>query len=50
LLSDDVALGPASTSVYLTLLMPIVAYVFLRLARRGVEKDIALVRSMDRLR
>jgi hypothetical protein len=50
LLSDDVSLGPASTSVYLTLLMPIVAYVFLRLARRGVEKDIALVRSMDRLR
>ena len=37
-------------NIYLTLLLPIVAYVFLRLARRGVEKDIALVRSMDRLR
>jgi len=49
-LSDDVTLGPAATSVYLTLIMPIVSYVFLRLARRGVEKDIALVRSMDRLR
>lgn len=49
-LSDDMTLGPAATSVYLTLIMPIVSYVFLRLARRGVEKDIALVRSMDRLR
>lgn len=49
-LNDDVALGVEATSVYLTLLLPIVAYVFLRLARRGVEKDIALVRSMDRLR
>jgi len=49
-LNDEMTLGPAATSVYLTLIMPIVSYVFLRLARRGVEKDIALVRSMDRLR
>lgn len=40
----------ADVSLYLTLLLPLVAYVMLRLARRGVEKDIALVRSMDRLR
>ena len=46
---DDVVLA-ADASLYLTLLLPVVAYVMLRLARRGVEKDIALVRSMDRLR
>lgn len=40
----------AAPTVYLTALLPFVAYVFLRLARRGIEKDIALVRSMDRLR
>lgn len=49
-MSDDTALAAAATPVFLTLLLPVVAYVFLRLARRGVEKDIALVRSMDRLR
>ena len=49
-LSDDVTLSVESTSLYLSLLLPIVAYIFLSLARRGVEKDIALVRSMDRLR
>lgn len=32
------------------LLLPLVAYLFFYLARRGVEKDIKLVRSMDRLR
>lgn len=40
----------ANVSLYLSLVLPLVAYVMLRLARRGVEKDIALVRSMDRLR
>jgi uncharacterized membrane protein len=49
-LGDDTALAADATPVFLTLLLPVVAYVFLRLARRGVEKDIALVRSMDRLR
>ncbi len=29
---------------------PVVTYVFLMLARRGIARDIALVRSMDRLR
>ena len=32
------------------LVLPVGAYVFLRLARRGVDKDIKLVKSMDRLR
>jgi len=49
-IGDSAALGAGATLVFLTLLLPVVAYVFLRLARRGVEKDIALVRSMDRLR
>jgi magnesium-transporting ATPase (P-type) len=40
----------AMQTAYITALLPVGAYVFLRLARRGVEKDIALVRSMDRLR
>ena len=48
-LNDEIAFV-ADTSLYLSLLLPLVAYVMLRLARRGVEKDIALVRSMDRLR
>lgn len=42
--------GMASQTAYITALLPFAAYVFLRLARRGVEKDIALVKSMDRLR
>lgn len=49
-MNEEVLLGEGATAFYLTLLLPVVAYVFLRLARRGVEKDIALVRSMDRLR
>lgn len=32
------------------LVLPVLAYVFFFLARRGIEKDIELVRSMDRLR
>ena len=32
------------------LVLPVVAYVMLLLARRGVKSDIDLVRSMDRLR
>ncbi len=31
-------------------LMPIVAYVLVRLAQRGIDRDIKLVKSMDRLR
>ena len=32
------------------LLLPVVAYVLFRLARRGIESDIELVESMDRIR
>ena len=32
------------------LLLPLVAYLLMILARRGVKKDIDLIRSMDRLR
>lgn len=32
------------------LILPILAYLLFALARRGVQKDIELVRSMDRLR
>jgi hypothetical protein len=35
---------------YLVALVPIVAYALLRMARRGVDRDIATVRSMDRIR
>lgn len=35
---------------YLVALAPLVAYVLLRMARRGVDRDIAKVRSMDRIR
>lgn len=34
----------------LLLALPLLAVVFFMLARRGIERDIALVRSMDRLR
>ncbi len=34
----------------LLLLLPIVAYIFFYLARRGIQRDIDLVKSMDRLR
>jgi hypothetical protein len=32
------------------LLLPIVAYILFRLARRGIQNDIELVESMDRIR
>ena len=35
---------------YLVALAPLVAFVLLRMARRGVDRDIATVRSMDRIR
>ena len=35
---------------YILALAPVVSYVLLRLAQRGVDADIALVKSMDRLR
>lgn len=36
--------------LYVFASFPIAAYVFLRMAKRGIQKDIATVRSMDRLR
>lgn len=48
------AFGPEATDADLTratvILLPVLAYVGLVLARRGVRRDIELVRSMDRLR
>ncbi len=42
--------GAAMTSMVWPALLPIVAAVLLVLARRAIQKDIELVRSMDRLR
>lgn len=46
--------GPDSpgfaTEYAIVVLIPLVAYVLFYLARRGIDRDIALVRSMDRLR
>jgi hypothetical protein len=41
---------PGESGQVLLLLLPIVAYVTLYLARRAIRKDIELVKSMDRLR
>lgn len=38
------------TEVYTTTALAVAAYVFAALARRAIAKDIALVKSMDRLR
>ncbi len=40
----------AAAVPYLAALMPLAAFVLLRMARRGVDRDIATIRSMDRLR
>lgn len=42
--------GPDAVSGTAVLLLPVLAYVFFYLARRGIRADIELVRSMDRLR
>ena len=42
------ALGPYGR--YLVAFLPVGAYLFLRLARAGVQRDIGVVKSMDRLR
>lgn len=44
------AQGPDPTGRYLVALLPLVAYVLLRMARMRITKDIELVKSMDRLR
>lgn len=42
--------GPGALERTLTFVLPVVAYIFFYLARRGIQSDIALIRSMDRLR
>lgn len=42
--------GGVDWSLLVLFLLPVAAYVLLFLARRGIEHDIELVRSMDRLR
>ncbi len=43
------ASGPLLNDVF-AVVLPLVVYGFLYMARRGVEHDIALIRSMERLR
>jgi len=42
--------GTVDVAMVLALLLPVSAYVFFYVARRGVRRDIILVKSMDRLR
>jgi hypothetical protein len=42
--------GAAEIGPLVFLLLPVTAYILFYLARKGVEKDIEVVRSMDRLR
>jgi hypothetical protein len=42
--------GADRGAVWTAVVLPVVAYVAIALARRAIQKDIALVRSMDRLR
>lgn len=42
--------GPGGAWKLVAIALPFVAYVFLLLARKGIERDIELVRSIDRLR
>lgn len=42
--------GTGGASKLVAIALPFVAYVFLLLARKGIERDIELVRSIDRLR
>lgn len=42
--------GPWTVDKVITVVIPIAAYALLVLARRAIQKDIELVRSMDRLR
>lgn len=49
-LSTDSSAPTAPVGLYLVALMPVAAYVLLRLARAGVSRDIEAVRAMDRIR
>ncbi len=42
--------GSVDVAMLITLLLPLLGYILFLLARRAVTKDIALVRSVDRLR
>ncbi len=42
--------GPDGTGKVIALVLPFAAYILLFLARKAIERDIELVRSMDRLR
>ncbi len=42
--------GRWDTGLILALLLPIAVYILFYLARRGIDHDIRLIRSMDRLR
>lgn len=46
----QIAEGAYGALMLIGLALPIVAYLFFFLARRGIQSDIDLVRSMDRLR
>lgn len=41
---------PVLSTTFSVVLLPFLAYIFFFLARRGINKDIELVKSMDRLR
>ena len=49
-LAFDSSAPTAPVGYYLVAMMPIVAYVLLRMARQRVVRDIEVVKSMDRLR
>ncbi|MEM0961273.1 MAG: DUF4293 family protein [Bacteroidota bacterium] len=49
-LAFDSSAGAAPVGHYLVAMLPIVAYVLLRMARQRVVRDIEKVRSMDRIR
>jgi hypothetical protein len=42
--------GTADVAMIIALVLPLAAYIFFYLARRGVRRDINLVKSIDRLR
>ena len=48
--SFQTLLSPMTTGTGIMLALPIVAYILFFLARRGIDKDIALIKSQDRLR
>jgi len=46
----DASVSGDSVGEWIVLVIPLVSYIFLYLARRGIDADIRLVKSMDRLR